>query len=121
MPQWAKVTGETRCWLILNGGSATCAIDVCRSIVLLVSTALFLSLSPPAIADDLREEIMARCRMEAMRITSIQAQILAYARDCMTVAGYTYDETQCPARNPFSAGCYVPRTVGARIKQFFSW
>ena len=60
-------------------------------------------------ACDDRETAMARCQTEAIKTTPVRELVLIYTKDCMTLAGWRYDESQCTAKNQFSASCYVSR------------
>ena len=74
-------------------------------IIVIVALAMPLCLS----ACEDQETAMARCRMEAIKTTSVRELVLTYTRDCMTHAGWRYDESQCAAKNQLSASCYISR------------
>jgi hypothetical protein len=71
-----------------------------------------------------RETVMARCRMEAIRVAGTGHQQIPYARACMTKAGYRYDPAQCGAGalsgNELWTKCYEANSVGTRLAELFS-
>jgi hypothetical protein len=68
------------------------------------------------------KEAMAGCLMEGIKTTNNNyGMAAAYARNCMTVAGYQYDQEYCYSKDPNNADCYAPSTVRTRIKQFLPW
>ena len=53
-----------------------------------------------------REATMARCRMEALKITAPTPEKVAFAQACMIAAGYSYDASRCPGYGPLAEHCY---------------
>ena len=68
-----------------------------------------------------REAAMARCRMEAIKTASDQGRQIAYARDCMVLAGYRYDASLCAGYGPLAIKCYAAHSIGAQLSELFSW